>query len=137
MSAKEKSRRLISLKIQAPDGTIIESNRKHSPAFHVDNNGTTYMVDYDPLWPRVASDGNHIDMWVYDDSPFSQIRESFTWGTYGINGDRPLEWTKLKDMTDNHIRAIIDGGHAWLNEYLFEMEVEYRNDLKTIYKNMP
>jgi len=118
--------RLISLKIQTPDGTIIESSQRHKPAFHEDKNGQLYMVDYDTNWPRIQSDGNHINLSVHDDSPFELVRDAFTWGSYGKDGKESLRFIKLKDLSDEHIKSIIDGGHSGMNEYLFKMELEYR-----------
>ena len=119
--------RLISLRIQTPDGTVIESNRKHSPVFHNDKNGQRYMVDYDSHWPRIQSDGNHIDLSVYSSSSFEIVRDTFKWGSYGKDGIDKMKFIKLKDLSDDHIKAIIDGGYAGLNDYLFKMEMEYRD----------
>ena len=118
--------RLISLKIQTPDGTIIESSRKHNPAFHTDKSGQQYMVDYDVNFPRIQSDGNHIDLSIYDSSSFELVRDTFKWGSYGKDGVDELHLIKLKDLSDDHVKAIIDGGYAGLNDYLFKMEMEYR-----------
>ena len=36
---------------------------------------------------------------VYSDAPFEQIRTSFTWGTRGKHGDRPLRFKPLCRMS--------------------------------------
>lgn len=35
------------------------------------------------------------------------IRYIFRWGTYGRNGDEPLKFLLLKDISDNHLVNII------------------------------
>ena len=36
-----------------------------------------------------------------------QTRDTFTWGTYGKNGDQPLKRVVLRDMTNEHIIMIL------------------------------
>lgn len=40
--------------------------------------------------------------------PHEEYREIFQWGTYGKNGDEPLRFIKLKDISDNHLDNIIN-----------------------------
>ncbi len=35
------------------------------------------------------------------------LRETYKWGTYGVNGDEPLKWLILKDIHDDHLANII------------------------------
>jgi len=35
------------------------------------------------------------------------LRETFKWGTYGVNGDEPLKWIILKDIHDDHLENIL------------------------------
>lgn len=37
-----------------------------------------------------------------------KVRDWMTWGTYGKNGNQPLKWVILKNMSDEHIQAILD-----------------------------
>lgn len=39
--------------------------------------------------------------------PHEEFRGIFEWGTYGKNGDEPLRYIKLKDISDNHLDNII------------------------------
>lgn len=39
--------------------------------------------------------------------PHEEFREIFEWGTYGKNGNEPLRFIKLKDISDNHLDNII------------------------------
>lgn len=34
-------------------------------------------------------------------------RETNQWGTYGKNGDEPLTWISIKDISNNHLENII------------------------------
>lgn len=40
--------------------------------------------------------------------PHEEFRGIFEWGTYGKNGDEPLRYIKLKDISDNHLDNIIN-----------------------------
>jgi len=57
-------------------------------------------------------------------------RDVMLWGTYGKNGDQPLKYVFLKDMTNEHIQAIIDTQKSISDRYkiAFENELEYRKD---------
>lgn len=35
------------------------------------------------------------------------VRDWMKWGTFGKNGDQPLKWVILKNMSDEHIMAIL------------------------------
>ena len=68
-----------------------------------------------------------VDMCKYMCMPIEQLREEFTWGTYGINGDQPLQRIKLKQMSDDHIRAIIRDGY--LAASVVQRELIYRSEI--------
>ena len=56
------------------------------------------------------------------------IREYVTWGTYGKSGKEKLKRVLIKDLTTEHIEAIL-GTQLGLSEVLksiFNMELEYR-----------
>jgi len=36
------------------------------------------------------------------------VRDWMVWGTYGKSGKAPLKWVTLKNMTNEHIQAILD-----------------------------
>jgi hypothetical protein len=50
------------------------------------------------------------------------VRDWMKWGTYGKNGDQPLKLVLLKDMSDEHIRAIL--------KTQFHINKFYRNAFK-------
>lgn len=71
---------------------------------------------------------------VYDDDPFETVREYATRGGRGVNGDEPLAYTKLKNINDDWLDAIIDyGGPIWHIE-LIKKEILYRHDNKIVVK---
>lgn len=80
------------------------------------------------------------DMLAYEDlsvttsDPFELQREVFSWGTRGKNGDEPLRFIPLCEMTSEHIEAILET--QWqISDYvrkLFADELEFRQ----FYKNL-
>lgn len=60
------------------------------------------------------------------------IRESFQWGTYGKLGNEPLKHILLKDISDGHLKNIIQhlcsagGGFGETMGYMLT-ETSYRN----------
>ncbi len=124
--------RLIRNALQTPDGTILESRDRHDYKTYTDTiNGETYMVDGGLDYCRRSNMKDATDLNVYfDESPHEKVREALTWGTYGKNGDDPYTEIKLKDMTNDHIRACLRTQHnmypqvrgAMINELLFRGE---------------
>jgi hypothetical protein len=102
--------RIISNRIRTPDGTILESRHRHDYVTYVDANGKEYMVDggLEYLRRNVHDDAPYEELSVYDDAPYSLIREVFKWGTRGKGGRQPLTFVPLKDLTNDHIEAILD-----------------------------
>jgi len=107
MMSKE---RIVSNRIRTPDGTILESMHRHDYRVYVDANGKEYMVDggLDYLRRNVHDDTPYEEMSVYADAPHVEIREAFKWGTRGKDGRQPLTYVPLKDLTTEHIEAILD-----------------------------
>jgi len=73
------------------------------------------------------------DLSVYsDDLEFEEIRELFTWGTRGVNGNKPIKYVALKDLDTDHIKAILNT--QWhikgtLTEEFMQKELAYRGEL--------
>lgn len=65
-----------------------------------------------------------------EDDWFDKVREAFSWNSRGKLGNEPLHQILLKDLTDEHINAILDT--QWhikgtvVEEY-FKKELEYRS----------
>jgi hypothetical protein len=106
MMSKE---RIVSNRIRTPDGTILESMHRHDFKSHPDKNGLIYMVDggLDYLRRNVHDEAPYEELSVYSDDPHDVIREAFKWGTRGKDGKQPLKYVPLKDLTTEHIEAIL------------------------------
>ena len=106
---------------------VIESHHTHDyKTCGCDNEA---VVDGGIAYARYgAKDMSKITKITYtDQDPHDLIREFASWGTYGKHGDQPLKYVKIKDMTDDHIRAVIvyPRGASWFKEIL-KNELEYR-----------
>ena len=102
--------RIVSNRIRTPDGTVLESRHRHDYVTYVDKNGKEYMVDggLEYLRRNVHDDAPYEELSVYDDAPYALVREVFKWGTRGKDGKQPLTYVPLKDLTNEHIEAILD-----------------------------
>jgi len=114
--------------LRTPDGTLLESRSRHDYVTYQDANGKHYMVDGGIDYIRRSANGDEADMSIQSEDPHSLIRERFTWGTYGINGDQPIKYVKLKNLDTSHIEAIIETqGHLRdCVKQVFKDELEYR-----------
>jgi hypothetical protein len=61
---------------------------------------------------------------------FKPVREWMLWGTYGKSGKNPLKWVILKNMSDDHIRAILDTQKHISSFYHTEFEAELQRRAK-------
>lgn len=124
--------RLLRNAIKTPDGTILESHNRHDYIEYEDTiSGETYIVDGGLDYIRRSVNLSQPEVLdLYENDPHEKIREGFSWGSYGPNGDQPLHYIFLKDMTTEHINAIIDNGYARAPfiRKVFGDELEYRND---------
>ena len=102
--------KIVANRIRTPDGTILESMHRHDYVTYTDANGKEYMVDggLDYLRRIVHDDAPAEELSVYSDAPHAVIREVFKWGTRGKDGKQPLKFVVLKDMTTDHIEAILE-----------------------------
>lgn len=118
-------------KIQTPDGTVLESTHIHDYKTHEDEvSGEVYMTDgLGPYVRRTVNIVPYVDLSVTSESSHEEIREVFTWGTYGKDGKQPRSEVKLKDMSTEHIEAVLLTQKHIFNTYvedLFINEFEYR-----------
>ena len=118
--------------IITPDGTRLESTHRHDYQTHVDANGEEYMIDGGHNYIKMSINNERAtDAFVYTNDKHEVIREAFTWGTYGKNGDQPLEMKLLKSLDTEHIEAILRT-QTQLKSHItkvFEDELDYRNKL--------
>jgi len=121
--------RLLQNGMRTPDGTEIFSRSVHDYVVHNDENGEQYMVDGGNEYLRRSVNTEPAeDLSVYVDDDHEINRENFVWGTYGKDGDQPLTWKKLCDMSTAHIKAVLVTQQQipeWRRE-IFETELEYR-----------
>lgn len=117
--------------LRTPDGTVLESKHTHDFVMHRDR-----VTDDD-----IGIDGGHaylrrigslvfcVDLSVTTKDDFELVRDAFTWGTYGKDGKQPRTEVKLKDMTSEHIQAVLDTQRhicGTVVEHLFKQELLYR-----------
>jgi hypothetical protein len=81
---------------------VIESRHRHD--FKYCKCGSSF-VDGGLEYLRYG--GELISLTKYLDDPHSQVREVFSRGSYGVNGDEPLHYILLKDMNKSHLEAIL------------------------------
>jgi hypothetical protein len=119
--------------IQTPDGTILTSTHRHDYKTHKDKNGEEYMVDGGNSYlRRNINIEPYIDLSIIDDGSHELRRQYLTWGNnYDKDMNRLPEtiYNPIKDMTSDHIQAILDGGWARNNqlyEELFKEELKFR-----------
>jgi hypothetical protein len=115
---------------RTPDGTILESTSRWDYKEHVDTtNGKTYVIDGGLDYFRRSVHSDEVDLSVTLDDGHEAVREALTWGTYGKNGDQPLTYIKLKDMSLEHICNCLEDVTNMYPQYRTAMknELEYRH----------
>lgn len=103
------SRNLIVNKVRCKIcGEVLESRHRHD--YKTCSCDQKTMIDGGLDYGRYGGvDLDQIEhLSVYDNDPHDLIRQSATWGTYGKNGDQPISYIKIADMTNNHINAILE-----------------------------
>lgn len=123
--------------IRTPDGTILESRHRHDYKEYKDKNGYEYIVDGGTTyirrgWTPDAPDYEELSLTL--DDPHDKIREVVRWGTYGKNGDQPLTYVAIKDMSSNHLQACLSNIPNMNRSFrtVMENELEYRNNSNRI-----
>lgn len=136
---KATQKRILYNAIKTPDGTVIESKYRHDFVCHIDNNGKRYCVDGGLSYiRRLADTFDYTDLTVMDDENHETRRETLLWG---INYDKEGKWiesgtiwARIKELTTEHIEAILDGNYVTTNPFLeqvFNDELKYRRNVKT------
>lgn len=127
------SKQLLVNSIKCPDGTILESRHRHDYQTHTQEDGKEFMVDGGLAYERYG--GSHIseieNLSLYYGDDHELLRERFSWGARGINGDEPLHYIKLKDITESHLEALIEYTDKWVIpeiNLLFIDERAYREE---------
>lgn len=108
-------------------GDTIESTHRHD---YVTCSCGNLSVDGGKAYIKRMYNSSYEDTSIQSDD-LNVIREYFTWGTYGPNGDQPKYYIKLKDMTTEHIEAILETQQHIKGTYVEEvlkLELQYRKD---------
>lgn len=126
---------VLSNKMMTPDGTIIESTHVHDFVMHKDKNGKEYGVDGGRDYLRRIGDPEGcIDLSVTESAIHEVQREHAVWGGRGPNGDQPLKFIPVSEMSNDHIlNVLMNVSRISLRYYkLFLNELLYRriNDIK-------
>jgi hypothetical protein len=86
---------------------------------------------------RRSGPDDYEELSVYADDPFELIRVSMYRGNRGINGDQPLKWVRLCDMSNEWLEAIIRSYVISLSHSvkafpynLYIKELDYRKNIK-------
>lgn len=130
-------RKLIASRMQTPDGTILESKYTHNYVTHVDKtNNYEYMLDGGTDYQRYSEpvDAPMVDLSVYTDSPYEEIRKYYSRGGRGKDGTERVKWVPLCEMSDEWLKNAItynyDEGHdifCFANS-MYMRELIYRQD---------
>ena len=95
-----------------PDGTFLDSRHRHDYKTHFDSvTKCEYTVDGGLDYVRRSTHPPEFapkSIVLYSNSDHEDLREYFTWGTHGINGDQPKKLVKLKHLDKEHIEAILE-----------------------------
>jgi hypothetical protein len=118
--------------IMTPDGTILRSRNRHDFVSYVDTkNGETYAVDGGLEYLRRIGTG-YTEMSLYTDDPHEELRKHVVWGTRGPNGDKPLSYIPIAEMSESHILACLNT-QPYMNHAIrgvMENELAYRKSLQ-------
>lgn len=121
---------LVANRWECLDGTILHSKHRHDFVEHVDEQGNYYACDGGNGY-YIRTSGNLIDRCVRSTDPFELQREFFLWASYGKDGKQDKKYISLKDLTDEHLAAIIET-QAHIRDTCVEVlmlaEVEYRKE---------
>ena len=120
--------------IKCPDGTLLVSRHQHDFQMHVQEDGREYFVDGGLAYQRIGySDNEYTNLCVHSDDQHEKIREYFEWTRHFDKDMNKLprpEVIKLKDITDEHLMALVE----WTNDgypkeihKVFVDEAKYRN----------
>lgn len=99
-----------------------------------------YGVDGGSSYSRRIGNTNEcedLSVWIDDDKPmdddkFKIVRESLHWGTRGKDGDQPVRWVKMSEMSDAHLTAMLkyEGPVDSFYKECFSLETEYREKFR-------
>lgn len=108
-----------------PDGTVLNSRHTWDFVSHTEADGRQFFLDGGLDYVRCSKGLELITL--TDESPHDLVREHFSWGSYGKNGDEPLHYIPLKDMDTEHLMAVLSLDYIKPSvRSVMENEVKYR-----------
>ena len=125
-------RKLVLNRIRTPDQTVLTSRNRHDFVSHKDKNGELYYTDGGLSYlKRSVNNEPYEDLSLYSTDSFEKLREGIEWGNYGKNGNEPLHYKSISNMSTNHINAVLL--NCRVSDYMkeiFEKEISFRKECK-------
>lgn len=123
---------LVANRWKTPDGTILWSKHRYDYIEHTDSVTGEYLcVDGGNEYIKLTDKFEQLlDLCIYNTDDHKIVREFFLWGSYGYHQDEELHFILLKDLTNDHIEAILRTQTklpTW-KKLLFEQELNYRSN---------
>lgn len=122
-------RKLLKNSIRCPDGMILTSRHRHDYQSHKDTKSNEIYINDGGIdyIKRSINKESYTDLSLYSDDPFEKLREGIEWGNYGRNGDKPLQYKSVSNMSTKHIIAVLSNCKVvdYMKE-LFEKEISHR-----------
>ena len=111
------------------DGTVLISRTQHDFQSHFDTVDQREVFLDGGVGPTIRVSGDLLNMCLYDkDEDHHEVRELYLWTSYGVDGKQPPKTQPIKDLTTEHIAAILKT-QTHLPEYvlnMFQREIVYR-----------
>jgi len=118
-------------RIKCIDGTILTSKDRHDFVCHEILDKKICLdggIDYFRIVGDFELLDEDYDVSITTETPIEEIREVYEWGTYGKDGSENYHRVKLKNLSDEHIKAILDTQRLrdCVRKYVFEAELAFR-----------
>lgn len=120
-----------------PDGTVLNSNHVYDFKEHIDKNGEYYMVDGGNTYFRYSDSSKFPAKKLFFvlsdiDNNFEEIREYYSRGGRGKDGESPLVWVPISKMSNNWLHNCItyniERGLGYCSATIMYLkELDYRN----------
>lgn len=133
-----KERKILVSQIECPDGTMLVSRHRHDYVTHTcTKTGLEFMLDGGNDYRRYRAHDDYpfysINRSIYSDDNFELIRQHYCRGGRGKNGDEPLTWVPLCEMSNNWLEAVLTYNvvrslDATEANRLYQAELDYRTE---------
>lgn len=93
---------------KSKDGTILISRTQHDFVGHTDEVTKEFVFVDGGIGPVIRRTPGLENLCLFDnENDHKELRELYTWTSYGIDGTSPPVTKPIKDLTEDHIKAII------------------------------